>query len=289
MSGWSPSRITILAARRVPPPDLMEPAPESAQRMKLTGPEAWPPFERASPSPRRRERLTPAPEPPRKISDSEAIQRWIEGIVSLTDRMKQADAWLTWGSPGSVGGSSTSRMRSSSCSRVAASTPQLNQTGELKAAFWVTRMWRSSCEKVSASSSSSEVAALHAVVADGVDHAVDHLAQAALAAWIVHAVAEVLGRDDAHGRVRPVERELAAGLLEDHPLGRAVLARLRDARVARPPGHLVIGVDIGAREAPGDPERPVGHGRGRVNRHRLPPGRWCARQTPRAHRAMPSG
>jgi len=31
-----------LAARRVPPPDLIEPAPESAQRMKLTGPDAWP-------------------------------------------------------------------------------------------------------------------------------------------------------------------------------------------------------------------------------------------------------
>ena len=154
MSGWSPSRITIFAARRVPPPDLMEPAPESAQRMKLTGPEAWPPLESASPSLRSRERLTPAPEPPRKISDSEAIQRWIEGIVSLTDRMKQAEAWLTCGSSASVGGSSTSRMRSSSNSRVAASTPQLNQTGELKAAFCVTRMCRSSWAKVSASSSS---------------------------------------------------------------------------------------------------------------------------------------
>ena len=70
-------------------------------------------------------------------------------------------------------------MRSSSCSRVAASTPQLNQTGELKAAFCVTRMWRSSWAKVSASLVVREVAALHAVVADGVDHAVDHLAQAA--------------------------------------------------------------------------------------------------------------
>ena len=156
MSGWSPSRITIFAARRVPPPDLIEPAPESAQRMKLTGPEAWPPLERDSPSPRRRDRLTPAPEPPRKISDSEAIQRWIDGIVSLTERMKQAEAWLTWGSPASTGGSSTSRMRSSSCSRAAAETPQLNQTGELKAAFCVTRMWRSSWAKVSASSSSAK-------------------------------------------------------------------------------------------------------------------------------------
>ncbi len=148
--------MTILAARRVPPPDLIEPAPESAHRMKLTGPDAWPPLERPSPSLRRRERLTPAPDPPRKISDSEAIQRWMEGMVSLTERMKHAEAWLTCGSCASTGGSSTSRMRSSSNSRRAASTPQLNQTGELKAAFCVTRMWRSSWAKVSASSSSTK-------------------------------------------------------------------------------------------------------------------------------------
>ena len=42
-SGWSASRMTILAARRVLPPDLMVPADASAPRMKLTGPEAVPP------------------------------------------------------------------------------------------------------------------------------------------------------------------------------------------------------------------------------------------------------
>ena len=38
MSGWSTSRTTILAARRVAPPDLIVPADASAPRMKLTGP-----------------------------------------------------------------------------------------------------------------------------------------------------------------------------------------------------------------------------------------------------------
>ncbi len=38
MSGWSTSRTTIFAARRVLPPDLIVPAQESAPRMKLTGP-----------------------------------------------------------------------------------------------------------------------------------------------------------------------------------------------------------------------------------------------------------
>ena len=39
MSGWSALRITILAARRVLPPDLIVPADASAPRMKLTGPD----------------------------------------------------------------------------------------------------------------------------------------------------------------------------------------------------------------------------------------------------------
>jgi len=39
-SGWSMSSTTILAARRVLPPDLIVPADASAPRMKDTGPEA---------------------------------------------------------------------------------------------------------------------------------------------------------------------------------------------------------------------------------------------------------
>src|SRR3712207_7651582 len=63
-SGWSTSRTTILAARRVAPPDLMVPAEASAPRMKLTGPEAVPPEESSSLEERMRERFRPAPEPP---------------------------------------------------------------------------------------------------------------------------------------------------------------------------------------------------------------------------------
>src|SRR5438034_345642 len=43
MSGWSTSRTTILAARRVAPPDLIVPAEASAPRMNDTGPLAVPP------------------------------------------------------------------------------------------------------------------------------------------------------------------------------------------------------------------------------------------------------
>src|SRR5580692_2738526 len=112
-SGWSMSRMTILAARRVLPPDLIVPAEASAPRMKLTGPEAVPPPLSSSCDERIFERLTPAPDPPLKITPSSVYQLRIESIWSSTERMKHAEACC--GTPG---------------------TPMLNQTGELKAALW---------------------------------------------------------------------------------------------------------------------------------------------------------
>src|SRR3954463_3330368 len=116
MSGWSTSSTTILAARRVAPPDLMGPALASAPRMKETGPDAVPPEERSSFEERIRERLRPAPEPPLKIIPSSRYQLRIESIVSSTDRMKQA---LT-------------------CCGEA--VPTLNQTGLLKLKTWCRSM-----------------------------------------------------------------------------------------------------------------------------------------------------
>src|SRR3954470_9444673 len=129
MSGWSMSRTTIFAARRVAPPDLMVPALASAPRMKLTGPLAVPPEESSSLEDRMRERLRPAPEPPLKISPSSRYQLRIESISSSTARMKQA---LTcWG----------------------ALVPTLNHTGELKLKYWCMSIQVSSCSKISASPS----------------------------------------------------------------------------------------------------------------------------------------
>src|SRR5918999_13500 len=110
-SGWSTLRMTILAARRVFPPDLIVPAEASAPRMNDTGPDASPPL---------------------KIMPSSTYQLRIDGMVSSTDRMKQADA----------------------CG--SGSTPTLNQTGELKAAFWLTSRWVSSDWKDSASASAAK-------------------------------------------------------------------------------------------------------------------------------------
>ena len=131
MSGWSTLRITILAARRVLPPDLIVPAEASAPRMKLTGPEAVPPPLSCSAEERIRERLMPDPDPPLKIVPSSTYQLRIDLMVSSTDRMKHAEA--CWGT---------------------SATPMLNQTGELKAARWVMIRYLSSALNASASASS---------------------------------------------------------------------------------------------------------------------------------------
>src|SRR4249919_3646233 len=127
MSGWSTSSTTILAARRVAPPDLIVPALASAPRMNETGPEAVPPELSSSLDERIRERLRPAPEPPLKMKPSSLYQFRIESIESSTDRMKQADTCCGLG------------------------VPTLNQTGLLNEKYWWTRSQVSSCSKSSAS------------------------------------------------------------------------------------------------------------------------------------------
>ena len=111
MSGWSESRMTILAARRVLPPDLTTPAKASKPFMKLTGPLAMPPPDIFSLEPRMGERFTPAPEPYLKSMASVLARSMIDDMESCTELMKQAEH----------------------CGL--GSTPTLNQTGLLKAAF----------------------------------------------------------------------------------------------------------------------------------------------------------
>src|ERR1017187_3470198 len=127
MSGWSTLRMTIFAARRVLPPDLMAPAKLSKPFMKETGPDAMPPEESDSVDERSEERFDPVPDPNLKSMPSVLARSRIEDIESPTALMKHADAWGF------------------------GSTPTLNQTGELKLAAWFTRMWASSSENVSRS------------------------------------------------------------------------------------------------------------------------------------------
>src|SRR4029450_9553819 len=89
--GWSTLSTTILAARRVLPPDLMVPAEASAPRMNDTRPEASPPWPGCSRGERMVDRLMPDPDPPLKIMPSSTYQLRIDGMVSETDRMKHAE------------------------------------------------------------------------------------------------------------------------------------------------------------------------------------------------------
>src|ERR1700685_1425738 len=91
MSGWSRFRMTILAARRVLPPDLITPAKASKPRMKLSGPDAVPPPDRVSMEPRMLDRFEPAPEPHLKSMPSVFARVRMESSESLTELMKQAE------------------------------------------------------------------------------------------------------------------------------------------------------------------------------------------------------
>src|SRR5216110_331355 len=129
-SGWSALRMTIFAARRVVPPDLIEPANESYPFMKETGPDAVPPPDSCSLEERRTERLVPVPLPNLKSIPSVLARSRIDSIESWTELMKHAEAcWERLG------------------------MPMLNHTGLLKDACWVTSRKRSSSAQFSASSS----------------------------------------------------------------------------------------------------------------------------------------
>ena len=95
--------------------------------MKETGPEGTPPPESASLLERRVERLLPVPLPHLKSMASRVARSMMDSMVSSTELMKQAEH----------------------CGF--SSTPTLNQTGLLNAAYWLTRRKRSSCSNASVS------------------------------------------------------------------------------------------------------------------------------------------
>src|SRR5512140_1697261 len=129
MSGCSALRMTIFAARRVLPPLLMTPANASKPFMKETGPDAVPPPARCSRDERSEERLLPVPEPYLKSIPSVFASPRMDSMESSTELMKHAEH----------------------CGR--SSTPTLNQTGELKDAFWRNKRWVSSARNTSRSPS----------------------------------------------------------------------------------------------------------------------------------------
>src|SRR3954453_23168434 len=121
--------MTIFAARRVLPPDLMTPANASKPFMNDTGPDAVPPPASTSCDDRIADRFDPVPDPNLNSMPSVFASVRIDSIVSWTALMKHAEH----------------------CG--AFSKPQLNQTGLLNAAFWYTsRCFSSALKEPSASS-----------------------------------------------------------------------------------------------------------------------------------------
>src|SRR4029079_8183770 len=91
MSGCSALRMTIFAARRVLPPDLITPANASKPFMNDTGPEAVPPPARISRDDRIADRFEPVPDPDLKSMPSVFASVRIDSIVSCTELMKHAE------------------------------------------------------------------------------------------------------------------------------------------------------------------------------------------------------
>src|SRR6201987_117653 len=138
ISGWSMLRMTIFAARRVLPPDLITPANESKPFMKLSGPLAVPPPLRPSVEERSGDRFVPVPLPHLKSMPSVLARVRIESSESFTELMKQAEHC---GVRYPVTLNSTRPVSWFQCQFCASelgsmrSQPTLNQTGELNAAY----------------------------------------------------------------------------------------------------------------------------------------------------------
>ena len=228
MSGWSTSSTTILAARRVLPPDLIVPAQESAPRMKETGPEAVPPFASGSIEPRMLDRLMPEPEPPRKIIPSLVFQSRIDSIVSSTLRMKQA----------------------LHCGLLLEA--DVEPDGRVEGGHLVQQDVRQLVVEGAGVLFAGEVAAAAAPAGDRAGDAADHLLDRALALGRAELPAEVLLGDDVGRVLRPAPGELDVALLE----GDAVA--VADAGVAALPLDLLERVHVGRREEAIDRQRPTG-------------------------------
>src|SRR6202162_1263251 len=155
ISGCPMLRMTIFAALRVLPPDLITPAKPSKPFMKLSGPLAVPPPLRTSVEERSVERFVPVPDPHLKSMPSVLARVRIESSESFTELMKQAEHC---GRVYPVTPNSTWLVVKFQCQLVASdlgsmrSQPTLNQTGELKATCWRISRWTSSSWKVAASS-----------------------------------------------------------------------------------------------------------------------------------------
>ena len=246
MSGWSTLRMTILAARRVLPPDLMTPAKASKPFMKLSGPLAVPPPLRPSVEERSGERLVPVPEPHLKSMPSVLARVRIESSESFTELMKQAEHCglvypVTPNSTVWVLAIPVPVLRVGvGLDAVAAYVePDGRVEGGILADEDVDEFIVESC----AVFGRVEVALRHTPVADGFGDAGDQLAHAGFALGGAEGAVQIFGGHDVGRGHGPVFGDLDIFLLEDHSaLG------VGDLSGAQFPFDLVVGRDAGLGE-----------------------------------------
>ena len=123
------------------------------------------------------------------------------------------------------------------------SQPTLNQTGELKAAYWRTRMWTSSSWNVALSSAVLKYPCAYPPVADGFGDAGDELADSGFALGSADLAVQIFAGHDVGGGHGPVFGDLDVLLFEDH----AALG-VGDLGEAEIPLEFVVGGDAGLGE-----------------------------------------
>ena len=219
MSGWSTLRMTILAARRVLPPDLMTPAKASNPFMKLSGPLAVPPPLRAFGGSAQGRKIGAGADAPLE-EHAFGLGQSEDGVERVFHRVDEAGGALRLGVSGDAefdllasAGSSASCWPSELGSM--RSHPTLNQTGELKAAYWRTRMCDEFVVESGAVFRSAEVALGHAPVADGFGDAGDELADSGFALGSADLAVQIFAGHDVGGGHRPVFGDFDVFLLED--------------------------------------------------------------------------
>ena len=246
MSGWSTLRMTILAARRVLPPLLMTPAKASKPFMKLSGPLAVPPPESDSVEERSGDRLVPVPDPHLKSMPSVLARVRMLSSESCTELMKQAEHC----------GLRVADDAEFHALRLRIPVPVLRVGVGLDAIAADVEPHRRVERRLLLQQQvgelvvedgrvfgGAEVAARNAPVANGLSHAGDQRADAALALGRADRAVQIFAGDNVGRGHRPVLGDLDIFLLEDD----AALG-VGDLREAELPLELVVGRDAGVGE-----------------------------------------
>ena len=223
-------RITIFAARRVLPPDLITPANASKPRIKLERTQAVPPPESCSMLTRSERKVGAGARSPLEQHAFRLRQRQ-NRIQRILHRVNEAGRALRLRIAGAA--NSIRRCAGSQCQFCASefgssrSQPTLNHTGELNATFCVSSRCTSSSWKIAASSGVAKISARHAPVPHRLRYSRDKLPHARFALRRPHLAMQILSGHDVGRRHRPVGRDLHVFLLKNRLSRASVIGAVR--------------------------------------------------------------